>query len=172
LPRRRRRKSRAAATLGLELDIPGFDPLKGFYDTAARSAAALIFDTLTRLDDEGAPQPKLAQSWTASDDFKVWTFKLTSGVNFSDGTPFPAQALKFNYDRMLDPNNKCPCAFAISNIAQVEAPDGLTAIFRLRNPSVNFAALLAPSATTNAYHSPVAVERRGSNPPASPNRRR
>ena len=43
------------ATLGLELDIPGFDPLKvGVYDTAARSAAALLFDSLTRLDDEGA----------------------------------------------------------------------------------------------------------------------
>jgi hypothetical protein len=47
-------KQGGTATLGLELDIPGFDPLKvGVYDTAARSAAALMFDTLTRLDDEG-----------------------------------------------------------------------------------------------------------------------
>jgi ABC-type transport system substrate-binding protein len=49
-------KGGGTATLGMELDIPGFDPLKvGVYDTAARSAAALIFDTLTRLDDEGLP---------------------------------------------------------------------------------------------------------------------
>jgi peptide/nickel transport system substrate-binding protein len=67
-------KQGGTVTLGLELDIPGFDPLKvGVCDTAARSAAALLFDTLTRLDDEGAPQPKLAQSWTSSEDFKVWT---------------------------------------------------------------------------------------------------
>ena len=45
-------KQGGTATLGLELDIPGFDPLKvGVYDTAARSAAALMFDTLTRLDE-------------------------------------------------------------------------------------------------------------------------
>jgi len=155
-------KQGGTATLGLELDIPGFDPLKvGVYDTAATSAAALMFDTLTRLDDEGAPQPKLAQSWTTSEDFKVWTFKLQPGVKFSDGTPFNGQAVKFNYDRMLDPNNHCRCAFYISNIAQVEAPDELTAIFRLREPSVNFPALLASSLVTNAYHSPAAIQRLG-----------
>jgi len=150
------------ATLGMELDIPGFDPLKvGVYDTAARSAAALIFDTLTRLDDEGVPQPKLAQSWTASEDFKIWTFKLQPGVKFSDGTPFNAQAVKFNYDRMRDPNNHCNCAFYLSNIAEVEAPDELTVIFRLRNPSVRVAAGLGASVVTTAYHSPAAVERLG-----------
>jgi len=155
-------KQGGTATLGLELDIPGFDPLKvGVYDTAARSAAALMFDTLTRLDDEGAPQPKLAQSWTSSEDFKVWIFKLQPGVKFSDGTPFNAAAVKFNYDRMRDPNNHCSCAFYLSNIAQVEAPDELTVIFRLRDPSVNTPALLAASVVTTAYHSPAAVERLG-----------
>jgi len=155
-------KAGGTATLGMELDIPGFDPLKvGVYDTAARSAAALIFDTLTRLDDEGVPRPKLAQSWTASEDFKIWTFKLQPGVKFSDGTPFNAQALKFNYDRMRDPNNHCSCAFYLSNITQVEAPDELTVIFRLRDPSVRMPALLAASVVTTAYHSPAAVERLG-----------
>ena len=155
-------KQGGIATLGLELDIPGFDPLKvGVYDTAARSAAALLFDSLTRLDDEGAPQPKLAQSWTSSEDFKVWTFKLQPGVKFSDGTPLNAQAIKFNYDRMRDPNNHCSCAFYLSIIAQIEAPDELTLIFQLRNPSVNTPALLAASVVTTAYHSPAAVERLG-----------
>src|SRR5271157_4693896 len=74
-------KQGGTVTLGLELDIPGFDPLKvGVYDTAAESAAAAIFDTLTTLDEEGAAQPKLALSWTHSDDYKTWTFKLRRGV--------------------------------------------------------------------------------------------
>ena len=155
-------KQGGTATLGLELDIPGFDPLKiGVYDTAARSAAALLFDTLTTLDEEGAPQPKLAQSWTSSEDFKVWTFKLQPRVKFSDGTPFNAEAVKFNYDRMRDPNNHCSCAFYLSNIVQIEAPDELTLIFRLRDPSVNTPALLAAPVVTTAYHSPAAVERLG-----------
>ncbi len=41
-------KQGGSITVGLELDIPGLDPIKvGVYDTAAESAAALIFDTLT-----------------------------------------------------------------------------------------------------------------------------
>src|SRR5947207_110059 len=45
-------KRGGSITFGLELDISGFDPLKvGVYDTAGFTAAALLFDTLTALDD-------------------------------------------------------------------------------------------------------------------------
>src|SRR3982074_3910211 len=72
-------KRGGSITVGLELDIPGFDPLKvGVFDTAALTAAAAIFDTLSYLDDKGEAQPKLAQSWTHSDDFKAWP--LTGGA--------------------------------------------------------------------------------------------
>ena len=48
-------KQGGSITVGLELDIPGFDPLKvGVFDTSAETAAAAIFDTLTYLDDKGA----------------------------------------------------------------------------------------------------------------------
>ena len=87
-------KQGGSITVGLELDIPGFDPLKvGVYDTSAETAAAAIFDALVTLDDKGQPQPKLALSWTHSDDYKTWTFKLRQGVKFHDGTPFYAQAV-------------------------------------------------------------------------------
>jgi 4-phytase/acid phosphatase/peptide/nickel transport system substrate-binding protein len=96
-------KQGGSITVGLELDIPGFDPLKvGVFDTSAETAAAAIFDTLTYLDDKGEVQPKLALSWTHSDDFKTWTFKLRPGVKFHDGTPFNAEAAKENFDRQKD----------------------------------------------------------------------
>jgi peptide/nickel transport system substrate-binding protein len=44
--------------------------------------------------------PELAESWTHSDDGLTWTFKLRSGVTFSDGTPFNADAVCFNMERM------------------------------------------------------------------------
>src|SRR5260221_5193036 len=73
-------KQGGSIAFGLELDIPGFDPIKvGVYDTAAASAAALIFDTLTSRSDGGDAVPKLALSWTHSDDYKTWTFKLRPG---------------------------------------------------------------------------------------------
>ncbi len=49
--------------------------------------------------------PALATSWSANDDATVWTFNLRQGVSFHDGTPFNAEAVKFNIDRMNDRDN-------------------------------------------------------------------
>ncbi|PWU24646.1 MAG: ABC transporter substrate-binding protein [Candidatus Rokuibacteriota bacterium] len=46
--------------------------------------------------------PELATSWSYSKNHKVWTFKLRKGVKFSDGTPFDAAAVCFNYSRWYD----------------------------------------------------------------------
>lgn len=45
------------------------------------------------------PIPGLAKSWTASEDGLVWAFQLEEGVMFHDGTPFNAEAVKYNFDR-------------------------------------------------------------------------
>ncbi|MFL6813824.1 MAG: ABC transporter substrate-binding protein, partial [Bradyrhizobium sp.] len=155
-------KPGGSITVGLELDIPGFDPLKvGVFDTAALTAAAALFDTLTYLDDKGVPQPKLAVSWDHSDDFKTWTFKLRPGVKFHDGTPFTAEAAKANFDRQKDPANKCRCAFYIAGIRDVQAPDELTLVYNLNDPSVNLPAILTVPSSNNAIQSPTAWKTKG-----------
>ena len=155
-------KQGGSITVGLELDIPGFDPLKvGVYDTSAETAAAAIFDTLTTLDDKGQPQPKLALSWTHSDDFKTWTFKLRPGVKFHDGTPFNAEAVKANFDRQKDPANKCRCAFYIAYIHDVQAPDELTVVYNLNDPAVNLPALMTIQSSNNVVQSPTAWKTKG-----------
>src|SRR5690606_8828112 len=50
-------------------------------------------------DESTNPVPGLAESWTASDDGLVWTFKLREGVTFHDGTPFNAEAVVYNFER-------------------------------------------------------------------------
>jgi peptide/nickel transport system substrate-binding protein len=155
-------KKGGSITMGLELDIPGFDPLKvGVFDTAALTAAAALFETLTYLDDKGVPQPKLALSWTSSEDFKTWTFKLRPGVKFHDGTPFNAQAFKENFDRQKDPANKCRCAFYIAATKSVEAPDELTLVYNQNDPSVNLPALVSYPHQNNAVQSPTAWKTKG-----------
>src|ERR1700750_1430517 len=143
-------KQGGSITVGLELDIAGFDPLKvGVFDTAGLTAAASIFDTLTTLDDKGVAQPKLAQSWTHSDDYKTCTFKLRPGVKFHDGTPFNAEAVKANFDRQKDPANKCRCAFYIGYVNDVQAPDELTVVYNLKDPSVNLPAIMTLQSSNN-----------------------
>jgi 4-phytase/acid phosphatase/peptide/nickel transport system substrate-binding protein len=163
----------AAAALGISgpafaqkkggsLDIPGFDPLKvGVYDTAGNMGAALIFETLVRLDANGKPAPRLAESWTNSDDFRTWTFKLRPGVKFHDGTPFNAAAVKENFDRQKDPKNNCRCAFYIANTLSVEAKDDLTVVYTLKDPAVNFPALLTRPDQNSSIHSPTAWKAKG-----------
>lgn len=48
----------------------------------------------------------LATEWTANEDSTEWTFKLREGVTFHDGTPFNAEAVVFNFERMGDPTNE------------------------------------------------------------------
>jgi peptide/nickel transport system substrate-binding protein len=43
--------------------------------------------------------PSLATGWSVSKNHLIWTFKLRKGVKFSDGTPFNAAAVCFNYTR-------------------------------------------------------------------------
>ena len=59
-----------------------------------------IFESLVGFKLGGSEvEPQLATSWTPSNGGKSWTFKLRSGVKFSDGTAFNAAAVCFNYDR-------------------------------------------------------------------------
>jgi peptide/nickel transport system substrate-binding protein len=155
-------KQGGTLTVGLELDIPGFDPLKvGVYDTAANIAASLILETLAGPDENGKAKPKLALSWSHSDDYKTWTFKLRPDVKFHDGTPFNAQAVAWNYARQKDPKNNCRCAFYIANILTVEAKDDLTVVFGLKDPAVTFPDQLTRPSQNSSMHSPTAIQAKG-----------
>ena len=50
--------------------------------------------------------PWLAESWSTARDGRSVTFKLRRDVKFHDGTPFNAEAVKFNFDRIVDPKFK------------------------------------------------------------------
>ncbi len=65
-------------------------------------AQNLLFEGLIHIDQQGRPQPWLAESWTISSDGKKYTFKLRQNVTFSDGTPFDAPAVVQNFYAILD----------------------------------------------------------------------
>jgi peptide/nickel transport system substrate-binding protein len=48
--------------------------------------------------------PRLATEWTPNADSSEWTLKLRTGVKFTDGTPFNADAVVFNFKRMAEPD--------------------------------------------------------------------
>jgi len=62
-----------------------------------------VYDGLVRYRDGTLEvEPSLATDWEISEDGTEYTFTLREGVSFHDGTPFDAEAVKFNFDRMLN----------------------------------------------------------------------
>ena len=63
---------------------------------------ALVHWDLTRADRPSTLIPGLATSWTvdASDKTK-WIFKMREGVKFHDGSAFTADAIVWNFDKLL-----------------------------------------------------------------------
>jgi peptide/nickel transport system substrate-binding protein len=80
-----------------------FDPLK-VEDDAAVSIRYLTGGVLLRMNRQTqALEPELAQSWKVSKDGRQITFKLRSGLSFSDGTPFSAEDVAYTVQQLMDP---------------------------------------------------------------------
>ncbi len=67
-------------------------------------------ETLTTYFYTGELEGLLATDWESNDTGDEWTFHLREGVNFQDGTPFNADAVKAAFDRILDPATNTPTA--------------------------------------------------------------
>lgn len=85
-------------------DSVGLDPINVTDGESIRVTHA-IFETLFTYDDQLELQPKLAESYDASDDGLTFTIHLKEGIKFQDGTDFNADAVVFNFERWMDTEN-------------------------------------------------------------------
>jgi peptide/nickel transport system substrate-binding protein len=75
-------------------------------DGESGEATVQMFNLLVRARPGATEvEPDLATSWSTSPDGLTWTFVLRGDAMFHDGTPWNAQAAKFNIDRWADPKN-------------------------------------------------------------------
>ncbi len=119
-----------------------------------------IYNTLVGLDSEFRVVPELARSWEISDEGKTITFRLQPGVTFHDGTAFNAEVVKWNIERVLDPNVGSPQRSQLEPAIQsIATPDDHTAVFHLKQP---WAPLLAALAERPGFMvSPTAAQKYG-----------
>ncbi|MDG4647193.1 ABC transporter substrate-binding protein [Roseibacterium sp. SDUM158017] len=110
-------------------------------------------------------EPALATGWDVSEDGTVYTFTLREGVSFHDGSPFDAEAVVFNFERMLNEDHPYhdtgpfPLSFFFSAVEAVEAVDDMTVRFTLNEPYAPFLSNLAYP--TGLIVSPAAVMEHG-----------
>jgi peptide/nickel transport system substrate-binding protein len=148
-----------SVTIGLDQEPPTLDPEASpsaitFYITSS------VGETLLYVDESRQIQPWLAQSWEVSEDAKTFTFKLRNDVTFQDGTAFNAAAVKWNFDRVLDPNYKAGSALAqLTGYQGTDIVDDFTARVRFSDPFVPF--LIYAGSPYLPMLSPTATQQQG-----------
>jgi peptide/nickel transport system substrate-binding protein len=120
-----------------------------------------IFDNLVDVDRQLNPRPNtsLATSWEISKNPDAITFHLREGVTFHDGTPFNADAVKFNIDRILDPATMATPRAAMTIINSVDVLNEFTVRLNLDGPWGAGLNMLADRG--GIMSSPTAVEAQG-----------
>lgn len=134
--------SASAATLEVAIDSSpaGLDP---HLITAFNSVIIVqdtIYEGLTRIEKDLSVAPGLAESWSVSDDGLAYTFRLTEGILFHDGSKLDAADVTASIERVQNEETGSPLASRVSPITNVEAIDSLTVKLTLGAP---FAAILS-----------------------------
>lgn len=103
-------------------------------DTLSYSAQKTMLQGLFGFDKDMNVVPVLAKDYTVNDDATEFTLELQEGVEFHDGTPFNAEAVKVNLDRLSDPESTLIRASLFQIIEETEVVDDHTVIVRLSEP--------------------------------------
>ena len=145
-------------SIAVGIDPDTLDPA-GQTTTTVQNMVDYVVETLVSVDDEGTVGPRLAETFETSEDGLTVTLGLREGVTFHDGTPFDAEAVKFNLERILSPDLTVPLGAPYKVISSVTAVDETTVEVALSRPSPGF--LSALSVTTSAMISPQSVTAEG-----------
>jgi peptide/nickel transport system substrate-binding protein len=131
-PDRAPESGRTAGTVRVYLSAdPASMSLLGKTDANAAEVAAQISDSLVQFDPELRLQPRVAESWSYSDDRKTLTFRLREGVRWHDGRDVTADDVVFTIEKLLEPQlENRVWAPQFSELESIEAPDARTVVAR------------------------------------------
>ena len=150
-------------TVGAQLEPPNLDPTSGAAGAIDAVTYSNIFEGLTRFGPDGSINPGLAESWTISDDGKVYTFNLRKGVTFHDGTDMTADDVKFSLERIGAEESTNAQKALYADIESVEVVDPNTVKVTLSKPNGSMlfnlawgdAVIVAPETVANNATNPV-----------------
>jgi peptide/nickel transport system substrate-binding protein len=101
------------------------NPLLSQYNQVDETLVSLIFNGLTRLDEQGNVVPDLAEGWIVSDDGLTYDFRLKPGLTWHDGHPVTAADVLYTVQTMQSEEFPgAPWLGALWRAAKVEAPEG------------------------------------------------
>ncbi|MDI3559430.1 ABC transporter substrate-binding protein [Bradyrhizobium sp. Arg816] len=137
-----------SVVMGMTLEPPGLDPTNAAAAAIAEVTLYNIYETLTKINEDGTASPLLAESWTASPDLKSYTFKLRKGVKFHNGEPFDSAAVKFSFERNAVPTSTNKDKSLFQGFESVATPDADTVAITLKNSEPNLPFLLGQASAS------------------------
>ena len=96
-------------------------------------AQEMLYETLVNITADGY-EGCLAESWDISDDGKTYTFHIRDGVKFSDGEVCDANAIKANFDAIIENKDRHTWLEMMNLLVGVSAPDDKTFVIELSKP--------------------------------------
>jgi peptide/nickel transport system substrate-binding protein len=117
-------------------DPDNLNPFIG-YESSSYEIWRLNYDLLVGWDAATlVPKPELAESWSVSDDGKVWTFNIRRDATWQDGEPVTAKDVAWTYNAIIDHDLSNFTSYT-EFIEKVETPDDYTVVFTCSEPKAN-----------------------------------
>ena len=102
----------------------------------------LIYNNLTRLQENLTVKPELAESFSANDDVTEWTFKLRKGVEWHDGSPFTADDVIYSMMRHIGEESTSKAKVLVADIKEWVKDDAHTVRAVLNSPNAEIPVIL------------------------------
>lgn len=118
--------------------ITSLDPYTSKLSSGDSITYRFLYNSLIEILPTGELIPELASEWTISEDGLIYTFTITDGVTFQDGTVLDAEAIKWNLDRYKAEGSSYPSADRLRVISDIDAADPGTLVITLSAPNTPF----------------------------------
>ena len=106
--------------------------------------------------DTGEVERVMAETFEPDAAMTTWTLKLHPGITFTDGTPYNADAVRVNWERIKNPASRSPSLGVAGQIASMTAVDATTLEIKLSAPNGQFDRSVSRNAL-NYIASPQAI---------------
>jgi peptide/nickel transport system substrate-binding protein len=128
--------TRTVFTVGILQDIDSANPFTGVV-SSAYEIYQMEYPTLTEYSAKDfSIAPGLAESWQESADHTTWTYKIRSGLKWSDGVPLTAKDAAYTFNRIINGQyEQTNFSAYTANITKATAPDDTTLVLTVKKPS-------------------------------------
>lgn len=117
-----------------------------------------LYGALVVMDPHASEvKPVLAESFTPDATNQVWTLELKPDIVFSDGTPYDAEAVRFNWERAQNPENRSPSLGTLRAVTSMNVESPTTLVITLDAPNAHFDRSIA-RVGANFIGSPTAIQ--------------